>query len=234
MVGQPGLLGGVEGNSGNPGYSSEVKAIINMCGALGDTAWMKPGDEPVINFHGTNDGTVPYGSAQITLLGLYPLLKVNGSFSVNAKAVQVGIPTCFEIYEGQGHVPATTNASYYDTTIVKIRTFLNHFVCGTPLNCNYNGSIVNVTGAGLNEESTSVNWNIFPNPANVKLTLNLAAINAQKLRISIVNSIGQEVLSFENIQAKQQTFDIENLASGIYSVIVNDGVNQSNRKFIKN
>ena len=234
FVGQAGLTGGIEGNSGNPGYSSEVKAIINICGALGDTAWIKPGDEPLISFHGTNDGTVPYGSAEITLLGLYPLLEVDGSFSVNAKAVEVGIPSCFEIYEGQDHVPEVGNASYYDTTIVKIRTFLNHFVCGTTLNCNYNGSIVNAVGAGINEELiNSPFWSLYPNPANDKITLNLSAFETHKISISVMNALGQEVLHINGLQAKLQTLDINNLSAGIYTMILSDGAIQSNKKFIK-
>lgn len=235
MAGQPGLSGGLEGNSGSPGYSSNVKAIINMCGALGDTAWMKPGDEPVINFHGTNDGTVPYGSDVITLLGFYPLLKIDGSFSVNDKAVQLGIPTCFEIYEGQDHVPATTNAAYYDTTIVKIRTFLNHFVCGTPLNCNYNGSIVNAVGAGINEGLKNTNnWAIYPNPAHQSMMVDLSKFETnQPINMVVYNALGQEVLSFNNLQAKLENIDISNLSNGLYHVIVSNGVNQFGKELVK-
>lgn len=234
MVGQPGLTGGLEGNSGNPGYSSEVKAIINMCGALGDTAWMKAGDEPVINFHGTNDGTVPYGSDLITLLGFYPLLQIDGSFSVNHKAVQVGIPSCFEIYEGQDHVPATTNAAYYDTTIVKIRTFLNHFVCGNPLSCNYNGSIVNATGAGINEGEKASQWAIYPNPSNNNLMIDLRKFEAQKLSITLFNALGENVLTINNVQTKQENIDISFLSNGLYQVMVYDGVNKFSKKLVKN
>lgn len=235
MVGQPGLTGGLAGNSGNPGYSSEVKAIINICGALGDTAWMKPGDEPVINFHGTNDGTVPFGSALITLLGSYPLLQVDGSFSVNAKAVQTGIPTCFEIYEGQGHVPEVSNAAYYDTTIVKIRTFLNHFVCGSPLNCTYNGSIVNAVGAGIADHYTQeTQWSLYPNPANNTLIVDLSKFTVQNIGLSVYNIFGQEVLNTNRLQAKQENIDLSLLSSGIYQVIVNDGHSQFSKKLIKN
>lgn len=233
MVGQPGLTGGLEGNSGNPGYSSEVKAIINMCGALGDTAWMKAGDEPVINFHGTNDGTVPYGSDVISLLGLYPLLEVDGSFSVNDKAVQLGIPSCFEIYEGQDHVPATSNAAYYDTTIVKIRTFLNHFVCGTTLNCNYNGSIVNALGAGITESKPLMNWSIFPNPAHDKILLRLNSFNSNILNVAVYNYLGQEVYIQKGLLNKQQSIDISVLPAGVYHVMVYDGTNSYTKKFVK-
>lgn len=235
MVGQPGLTGGIEGTSGNPGFSSEVKAIINMCGALGDTAWMKVGDEPVINFHGTNDGTVPYGSDLITLLGFYPLLQIDGSFSVNDKAVQLGIPSCFEIYEGQDHVPATTNAAYYDTTIVKIRTFLNHFVCGSPLNCNYNGSIVNAVGAGINEPvNNEKQWSLYPNPSQNQLVVDLHKFDSPKMTLTVYNIFGQEVQNIVGLQAKQEMIDISNLSSGIYQVIINDGHSLTSKKLVKN
>jgi acetyl esterase/lipase len=35
-------LGGLEGLSGNPGYSSEVKGVINLCGALGEQKLDRP------------------------------------------------------------------------------------------------------------------------------------------------------------------------------------------------
>ncbi|MCK6649867.1 MAG: alpha/beta hydrolase fold domain-containing protein [Bacteroidia bacterium] len=132
-VGQSGLGGGVEGLSGNPGYSSDVNAIVNICGAIGDTAWMQAGDEPVLNFHGTNDGTVPYGSDIITLAGIFPIMPVDGSFSVDAKADELGLINCFEIYEGKDHVPhvgtTATALAYYDTTLTITRNFLEHFTC---------------------------------------------------------------------------------------------------------
>jgi acetyl esterase/lipase len=230
MVGQPGLTGGIEGNSGNPGYSSEVKAIINICGALGDTAWMKPGDEPLISFHGTNDQTVPYGSSVITLIGLYPLLQVDGSFSVNAKAVQAGIPTCFEIYEGQGHVPSS--APYFDTTMVKIRTFLNHFVCNSPLNCNYNGSIVNAVGAGIEAVQNTL-FSMYPNPADENLTIQLNASISGQANVTVINSIGQEVISISAISNGKQVIEVRALPKGIYHVLVNDEKNSATLTFIK-
>ncbi len=233
-IGQPGLTGGLEGNSGNPGYSSDVKAIINMCGAIGDTAWMKPGDEPLINFHGTNDGTVPYGSAQITLLGLYPLLQVDGSFTINAQAIAMGIPTCFEIYEGQGHVPASSNAFYYDTTLVKMRNFLHHFVCGDALNCNYNGSIVNAQGAGIVEQGFEAsNWSLFPNPAHHTLSLYSSQITTTPLQLSIFNLMGQEVYTAPVKQVSNQSIDISTLAPGFYTLRINSEQQSFSKSFMK-
>jgi hypothetical protein len=36
------------------------------------------------------------------------------------------------------------------------------------------------------------------------------------------------------LQAKQQNIDITNLSSGLYQVIVSDGINQYGKKLVKN
>jgi alpha/beta superfamily hydrolase len=229
MVGQPGLSGGIAGNSGNAGFSSEVNAIINVCGALGDTAWMKVGDEPVLSFHGTNDNTVPYASATITLFSIYPLLKVDGSYSVSAKAHKLGIPSCFEIYEGQDHVPATTNAAYYDTTITIIKDFLYHFVCSAPLNC-----INNAQFASIEETITSnIEWSVYPNPANNQIMIDLNNFDLKKTTISIFNYIGQKSIEIPNIKSKQQYIDISSLTPGIYQIVVYTNGKELAKKLVK-
>lgn len=211
-----GLSGGIEGNTGNPGFSSDVKAIINICGALGDTAWMKPGDEPVLNFHGTNDGTVPYGSAVITLVGLFPIMPVDGSFSIDKKADQLGITNCFEIYEGQDHVPHVGNAAYYDTTIVIMRNFLRHFQCNAPLVCSYNGPIQ----TGLNETLVNESMLFFPNPANDVLNFQWKDYQGQPYHLRLVNAMGQIVFEENNLRRNAVQIDTQKHDRGLYFIQV--------------
>ncbi len=214
-VAQPGIQGGIQGLSGNPGYSSDVNAVVNICGAVGDTAWIHPGDEPVLSFHGTNDNTVPYGSAMITLSGVWPIMQVDGSFSINARVDQMGIENCFEIYEGQDHVPHASNAAYYDTTLTITRNFLEHFVCGVALNCNYTTAPV----VGINELSvTSEDVDIYPNPANSSFVIDLIAFASNSISIEMYDVVGKKVRSINSTKASKFTIDKENLQSGIYFV----------------
>ena len=134
---KPGLDGGVEGNSGNPGYSSKVTAIINISGALADTAWMKAGDTPIISFHGDQDGTVPFGTDMIQLLGICNILFVDGSNSVHLKANEVGINNCFKPYWGAGHTPECGSAAYMDSSVTYTKHFLLQFVCNNQYICDY-------------------------------------------------------------------------------------------------
>src|SRR5690606_37726861 len=44
-------LGGTEGNSGSPGYSTKVSGVIYLCGAIADTVWLMPNDVPLCGVH---------------------------------------------------------------------------------------------------------------------------------------------------------------------------------------
>lgn len=49
-----------EGNSGNPGFSSKVGAVVDFWGGLMELGQMGAGEAPVMIIHGTEDPTVPY------------------------------------------------------------------------------------------------------------------------------------------------------------------------------
>ncbi|MCB0762021.1 MAG: alpha/beta hydrolase, partial [Flavobacteriales bacterium] len=157
-----GLTGGLEGESGNPGYSSEVNAVINIAGAIKDTAWIHTGDEPLCSFHGTGDTVVPFDSDMLQMFGAFDVTEVDGSNAIHVKADEVGLENCFEIYWMQGHVPHVDNQQYYDTTRAIMSNFLSHQVCPSiELDCEYR-EINIVTGI---EEQDLTSWVVFPNPA---------------------------------------------------------------------
>ena len=52
--------GGLEGNSGNPGYSSDAKAVVNIAGAVYKSSYLDANDIPIVSVHASDDGTVPY------------------------------------------------------------------------------------------------------------------------------------------------------------------------------
>lgn len=227
-VGKPGLTGGLEGNSGSPGYSSQIHGVINICGALGDTAWMEVGDEPLLSLHGDNDATVPYGSATIVLLGTYPLLEVDGSYSIADKATQLGIENCFETWEGQGHTPEVSNATYYDTTITLMRNFLAHFVCGDSLNCSHGPAIVNYIG--VNEYVLNENLHVYPNPAATDVTIDFGNITESK-NICLIDATGKIVLNTITNE-NRITIGRNNLPAGLYLAKIKVGEVISTTKLV--
>jgi hypothetical protein len=60
LVGNIDGTGGIVNTYNHPGYSNEVSMVVNLGGALGDSAWLDAGDNPVISFHCPNDGFAPF------------------------------------------------------------------------------------------------------------------------------------------------------------------------------
>lgn len=78
-----------EGSSGNPGYSSQVKTVVDFWGSLPQAmdSVMQAGEPPLLIFHGTEDTTVPYSEA----------------LQLVARATQVGVAHQLVTLTGQGH-----------------------------------------------------------------------------------------------------------------------------------
>ncbi len=89
-----------EGDSGNPGFSSEVRVVVDFWGMLpgGADSLMQAGGAPLLIFHGTEDATIPFAEAE----------------QLVARAVQVGIPHRLVTLVGQGHA-AWNNVLLFET-----------------------------------------------------------------------------------------------------------------------
>ena len=123
-----GLSGGIEGNSGSPGYSSDILSIFSISGAIGDVDWMSSGNKPLVSVHGTSDGTVPFGTDYVQLYGI-PVTIVDGSETVHNQADLLGLDNCFHVFPGAGHTPHQSSTQYYDTTRAVTVGFTSRQVC---------------------------------------------------------------------------------------------------------
>lgn len=125
---QPGMGGGLEGESGNPGYSSAIAGVVNIGGALKTVDFMSEGDAPIVSVHGTNDGTVPFSTGMIMLSGI-PITEVDGSLMIHETAQALGIESCFTELEGAGHVPHITDSDSYYETLGTVSGALSSWIC---------------------------------------------------------------------------------------------------------
>jgi acetyl esterase/lipase len=77
------------GSSGNPGFSSAIRAAVSVSGGVpkDEEAVITAGDAPALFIHGTVDRTVPYAWAVSNAL----------------KMLNLGIPVVFEPIEGAAH-----------------------------------------------------------------------------------------------------------------------------------
>ena len=91
------MVEGFEGESGNPGYSSQVAGMIAMSGNMADISRIKTGDPVIMCIHSNTDYTVridtqvsPFGTAY-------------GSRPIIARAIEVNIKNKFIEIEGGTH-----------------------------------------------------------------------------------------------------------------------------------
>ncbi len=198
-------LGGIEGASGNPGYPSNVLAVINLCGALGDSSWIQPGDIAFVSMHGNVDNTVPYGSTTIYVLGI-PLLVIDGSATLHIRANNIGVNNPFHTWWGADHVPyagtSATQVAYMDSTVDFVKAFLRPYF-GLPLSIDENHA----------ESFASV----YPNPVSELLTLQINTTKFSKQEVSLMDATGRTAAQF-NMNASVQSFDVSGFAKGMYAV----------------
>lgn len=211
----PIAFGGIEGLSGNDGYSSKVKAVVNLCGAIKDTSWINVGDVPCISMHGTNDDVVPYGSSVINVIGI-PIFVVDGSSSVAARQENVGVLNEFYTWQGLGHVPFVNSSAYMDSVFTAVTPFL-----ANQLGCDIQ--------SGISEISTP-SFSASPNPTNG--IINLSSSSTIDF-IKIIDIQGKVVLS-ESPKSRLVNLSAEFLPSGMYFIQVFSGKSWQSKRIIKN
>jgi len=91
--------GGLEGISGNPNYSSTIKGVINISGALFKANFVNVGEPILYSIHGTNDNVIPYNQG---VIGGTNLL-VEGSGLIHPQATNSGIVNKLKTIQNGNH-----------------------------------------------------------------------------------------------------------------------------------
>jgi poly(3-hydroxybutyrate) depolymerase len=194
--------GGIEGNSGNEGYSSQVRGAISLAGGIADVNFITLDDAGtlLISCHGENDTTVPYLCGQPLSSPVLPQLCGGGAMLEQTEAIAFDSHYNLE-FEGAGHVPWEFGGSSEDAMVSFVSEHLYN-----DLDCSIVGveELVN-TGKPL----------IFPNPTESKFSIqSLKRI----YKVVISNLKGVVLFKSEN----SANIDIEHLPKGIYMVEVLD------------
>lgn len=108
--------GGLEGGSGNETYSSTIKGVINISGALFNKSFINSNEASLYSIHGTEDEVVPYLQGNINSTGII----TEGSGILNPYATSVGVVNKLKTIENGKH-DAFLNCN---SCFVEIRSFL--------------------------------------------------------------------------------------------------------------
>lgn len=204
-------LGGLDGNSGNPGYSHHVNGVINLCGALGDSSWIETNDIPFVSLHGNADQTVPYNTAMIYVVS-YPVMVVDGSSSLKVRSANTGTQNPYYQFNGADHVPYAGNTAaeiaYMDTTTDFVKLFLR------PL-------LTQPSTTGINELPSTLSFSVFPNPSHGSFNIAIENKGNSVYNASLLDISGNLVFSF-TINSELSHYSNVSMAPGIYLLQLKD------------
>lgn len=231
------LLGGLEGASGNAGYSSSVNAIVNIAGAIFDTTWMQPGDEPMVSAQGGADNLVPYDTHVMSDPFGLPIMTVSGTCTMHIRAYHIGLTNPYHTYYGQDHGSPGSPQANLDTTIFLSSDFLyQQLGCAPSSTVDFTNQPTCAgspppppppTSTGENIFSDE-NITVFPNPSTGEFIV--YSLRSTVNTIEVYNSLGQ-IVHKQTVNSKQETVNLSE-ASGIYSVKIYSGENFVVKKII--
>ncbi len=200
--------GGINGNSGNTGYSCKVIAVASLAGAVDRLSYIKPSSPPMVFCQGTADGTIPYecddALTQYTG-GLYYTIHFCGSGQMSPGLTNAGVSNSLMPFPGSGHVPWDTNtviANQMDSAVAAFfyQVKCTHAVCAGP--------------SGVESIANQSLANIYPNPATHNLNVVINGAN-ELLVITLYDCTGRQVRQ-QLASGKQATLLVQGVALGVY------------------
>lgn len=204
--------GGLEGNSGNPGYSSKPKAVISLAGAIYLKSFMDSLDPPIVSVHAQDDATVSYNCDYALGISLLPILC--GSGEIHSSAESLEINNDLYTFESGGHLAPVATANMSAFSVPFVADFLYSL-----LDCNQTTISIN--------ENPLFDLVVYPNPTSGNIAIETLQKNVD---LKIYNALGKLVFSKKSVSS--QKLNLHDLKSGIYSVILSSNNRQENRKLI--
>lgn len=216
-------LGGLDGSSGNPGYSQDVVGTIGLAGALASYGWMEAGDIPVCMTHGTNDGTVMYNRGMVNVGGL-DIMELDGSRMIHEQANAIGVQSNFYTHYGAGHVPHASSAAYMDTTINFVRDFLIDVMGCTDAalqapNTPFDTATLyalTACGASIDEQGETIVNSIYPNPSSSEMTITFNNLENLK-EVVLLDLSGRKIAEYSTFES-HLIINGNNLNAGSYII----------------
>jgi para-nitrobenzyl esterase len=198
-------IGGIEGNSGNLGYSSRPMAVLSFSGTIGDTAWIEPGDLPIVSIHEDLDQTVPYGTQQVAVFGVNTGLIASGSRDIHTRARNLGIDNSLLTYPDNNNHCGYILGSIQPVVLDFVSTFCADIVC------TGSSSLASGFVSVSETEAQGKGLGLYPNPTADNLRFHVPSDGV----VEVTDMLGRNVLSVEVVHG-EQNMDVRSLRAGSY------------------
>ena len=206
--------GGIEGNSGNLGFSSEVSGAILLAGAINTTNFLDENDPPIVSVHSTDDNTIDYecasplGNLGISLLDL-PVLC--GSGKIHDELDNIGILNDLYTFSFGGHSAPIINLE--GTVIPFISDFLFNLICQS--------SNIDVEELPL--------FSVYPNPSQNYINIK----NLNKIKSVVIIDMLSNIVIESKLMPGENKINISELSRGVYFIYSSDNISLK-QLFVKN
>ena len=193
------------------------KAAISISGAISDLSWIRNVGIDLFLNHGLADELVPYRTGKP--FGLPDLPTLSGGKDIYPLAVQAGIRTFFEDWEGRGHVPFM-NLDFGSIITLQL---INQPILDSTLH-NITRFIYPLLGCE-EDKATSIRQNkiadlkLFPNPSNGIFNIDMPKRNNNNEGYLQLFDLNGKLYVERKINPQESVlhFD-ENLSSGQYFI----------------
>jgi len=194
------------------------KAAISISGAVSDLSWIRNVGIDLFLSHGSADEIVPYRTDKPFHIPDLPLL--SGGADIYPLAVQAGIRTYFDDWQGRGHVPFMNldfgsiitlqliNQPILDSTLQRITRFIYPLV-----NCD-NEKVV----SGIKQNKVA-DLNLFPNPNNGIFNIEIPKRSNQTEGFLQLFDLSGKLYKEQKLKHQESVLHFEeNLPSGQYFI----------------
>ncbi len=180
-------------------------------------SYIDPTDVPLFSVHDDMDGVVPYayGSASIFTI---PIISLQGSFLMHEKAQLEGLNSELITYSNSNNHVSYFNSNQItqDSILLRSLNFLYPQICGAL--------------ADVNILAPTVEFKMYPNPAQSSVTIELA--NAHGFTLSISDLSGRNIVSTQ-VQSGKTVVSLATFTPGTYFIeVVNEQANIRERKHL--
>ena len=206
--------GGIEGNSGNLGFSSEVSGAILLAGAINTTNFLDENDPPIVSVHSTDDNTIDYecasplGNLGISLLDL-PVLC--GSGKIHDELDNIGVLNDLYTFSFGGHSAPIINLE--GTVIPFISDFLYNVICQS--------SNIDIQELPL--------FSVYPNPCQNYINIE----NLNQIKSVVIIDMLSNIVIESNLKPGVNKINISELSRGVYFIYSSDNI-YLKQLFVKN
>jgi para-nitrobenzyl esterase len=212
-------IGSPEGNTGEPetfAYSSATAGVLNLSGALIDSALIDKGEPLLLSFHGTADATVPYGFGNaLNIFAVY------GSETLHTRAINEEISSYLYTVEGGGHTDIYSSSDFEQDRLAFYAEALGRL----------EEKVCENFSTRLYAKSTAAEVKIFPNPAVESIALH----SSENLLSAEIYGMSGRMAQVYALQGKTASLALDSLAPGLYILrIVHSNGAVISKKILKN